>query len=81
VVDRLVDEVRRLEDEVAALRDRRGQDGPGGTGGDRPGGDWSGSDEPGTHDVVGLGNGWADGYEDFRRPASTVRDDDGAGDR
>jgi len=38
-------------------------------------------DEPGTHDVVGLGNGWADGYEDFRRPASTVRDDDGAGDR
>ena len=29
----------------------------------------------------GPGDGWAEGYADFRRPASAVRDDDGAGDR
>jgi DivIVA domain-containing protein len=95
VVDRLVDEVRRLEDEVALLRDRRGEDAPGSLEGDGPERDWAGperdwtgperdwteSDEPGTHPRPRLGNGWADGYGGFRRPASTVRDDDGAGDR
>jgi DivIVA domain-containing protein len=63
VVDRLVDELRRLEDEVAALRNQPGPDRSGAAGG------------------YGPGNGWADGYGDFRRPASTVRDDDGAGER
>jgi DivIVA domain-containing protein len=83
VVDRLVDEVRRLEDEVAALRYRGGED-------------QSGPDHPAvTHPVAahpaasqahaageyGPGDGWADGYGDFRRPTPAIPDDDGAGER
>jgi len=63
VIDRLVDELRRLEDEIAELRGRRAQEGPATTGRYLP------------------QDGWADGYGDFRRPAPTARDDDGAGDR
>jgi DivIVA domain-containing protein len=66
VVDRLVDELRRLEEEVADLRARRA-----------PGNPAAGRYLP--------GDGWADRYGDFRRPAPTassppVVDDDGAGD-
>jgi DivIVA domain-containing protein len=63
VVDRLVDELRRLEDEVTELRGRRLPDAPSANGDYRP------------------GDSWADTFGDFRRPAPTVRDDDGAGDR
>jgi DivIVA domain-containing protein len=73
VVDRLVDELRRLEDEVAALRDRTGPDHPRATGGYGQG--------PGATGGYGPRDVWADGYGEFRRPAPTARDDDGAGDR
>jgi DivIVA domain-containing protein len=63
VVDRLVDELRRLEEEVAELRERRPPENLSATGRYLP------------------GNGWADAYGEFRRPAPTARDDDGAGDR
>jgi DivIVA domain-containing protein len=68
VVDRLVDELRRLEQEVAELRARRAPES---------------SSAPGRYLP---GDGWPDGYGDFRRPAPAAssppaRDDDGAGDR
>jgi DivIVA domain-containing protein len=63
VVDRLVDELRRLEEEVAELRGRRPPENPSAAARYLP------------------GDRWADGYGDFRRPAPTARDDDGAGDR
>ena len=63
VVDRLVDELRRLEEELAEVRGRRAPEKPPATGRYLP------------------GDGWANGYGDFRRPAPTARDDDGAGDR
>ena len=62
VVDRLVDELRRLEDEVAELRGSRGPDGTSAPGGYLP------------------GDGWADAYGDYRRPAPAAPDDDRAGD-
>jgi DivIVA domain-containing protein len=73
VVDRLVDEVRRLEDEVAALRYRRGQDqsGPG----------HSAVSQAHAGGEYGPGDGWADGYGDFRRPTPAIPDDDGARER
>jgi DivIVA domain-containing protein len=48
VVDRLVDELRRLEDEVTELRGQHARENPSVGGGYR------------------LGDGWADGYADFR---------------
>jgi DivIVA domain-containing protein len=81
VVDRLVDELRRLEDEVAALRNQPGPDRSGAAGGYGPPGNQPGPDRSGDAGGYGPGNGWPDGYGDFRRPASTVRDDDGAGER
>jgi DivIVA domain-containing protein len=69
VIDRLVDELRRLEEEVAELRGR------GATGHSSSNGRYL------------PGDGWTDGYGDFRRPAPTASspptssDDDGIGDR
>ena len=86
VVDRLVDELRRLEDEVAALRDRPGPGHPAAL--EHPAArehpaalEHPAREHPDGAGEYGPGDGWAEGYADFRRPASAVRDDDGAGDR
>ena len=88
VVDRLVDELRRLEDEVAALHVRPAPDGPapenliaGRPAPEHAAPPYPAPQQPGGAREYGPGDAWAEGYGDFRRPAPTVPDDDGAGDR